>query len=114
MGAEEPLADAPSQTQDPPKRSAQPAAAPSSIVLPPVDVRRKKPPLLSFLLRMETLRRGFRVISLLALDFALLRRPTATLIVGGERGWSRLRRRWRDKDPGPLRTDLEPDRRAGD
>jgi hypothetical protein len=32
---------------------------------------------------------------LLALDFALLRRPTAQLIVGGERGWSRLRRWWR-------------------
>jgi hypothetical protein len=32
---------------------------------------------------------------LLALDFALLRRPTAQLIVGSERGWRRLRRRWR-------------------
>lgn len=51
---------------------------------------------------------------LLALDFALLRRPTATLIVGGERGWSRLRRRWRGKDNGSVRTELEPDRRAGD
>lgn len=34
---------------------------------------------------------------LLALDFALLRRPTARLMVGGERGWRRLRRRWRDR-----------------
>jgi exopolysaccharide biosynthesis polyprenyl glycosylphosphotransferase len=33
-----------------------------------VDMRRKKPPLLSFLLRMETLRRLGRVLSLLALD----------------------------------------------
>ncbi len=40
------------------------------VVLPPVDVRRKRPPALSFLLRMETLRRGSRVVSLLALDFA--------------------------------------------
>ena len=37
-------------------------------MLPPVDVRRKRPPALSFLLRMETLRKATRVISLLALD----------------------------------------------
>ena len=42
------------------------AAAP--IELPPVDVRRKRPPALAFLLRMETLRKGLRVLSLLALD----------------------------------------------
>ena len=41
-----------------------------SVVLPPVDVRRKRPPALSFLLRMETLRKASRVISLLVLDFA--------------------------------------------
>jgi exopolysaccharide biosynthesis polyprenyl glycosylphosphotransferase len=41
-------------------------------VLPPVDVRRKRPPLLSFLLRRETLRRGLRVVSLLGLDFVAL------------------------------------------
>jgi exopolysaccharide biosynthesis polyprenyl glycosylphosphotransferase len=35
-----------------------------------VDVRRKRPPMLSFLLRWETLRRASRVISLLVLDFA--------------------------------------------
>ena len=39
-------------------------------MLPPVDVRRKRPPALSFLLRMETLRAASRVVSLLALDFA--------------------------------------------
>ena len=73
MGAEPRLADAPSQTQDPPQRAARkPAAAMPSVVLPPVDVRRKKPPQLSFLLRMETLRRASRVVSLLALDFAAL------------------------------------------
>jgi exopolysaccharide biosynthesis polyprenyl glycosylphosphotransferase len=33
------------------------------------DVRRKRPPALSFLLRMVTLRRAARVVSLLALDF---------------------------------------------
>jgi len=34
------------------------------------DMRRKRPPLLSFLLRAETLRRLGRILSLLALDFA--------------------------------------------
>ncbi len=34
------------------------------------DIRSKRPPALSFLLRMSTLRRGARVISLVALDFA--------------------------------------------
>ncbi len=37
--------------------------------LPARDVRRKRPPLLAFLLQLETLRRLARVISLLALDF---------------------------------------------
>jgi exopolysaccharide biosynthesis polyprenyl glycosylphosphotransferase len=37
--------------------------------LPARDVRRKRPALLSFLLRLETLRRLARVVSLLALDF---------------------------------------------
>jgi exopolysaccharide biosynthesis polyprenyl glycosylphosphotransferase len=40
------------------------------VVLPPTDIRRKRPPGLSFLLRMDTLRRFVRVLSLLALDFA--------------------------------------------
>ena len=35
-----------------------------------VDIRRKRPPALSFLLRWDTLRRLARVASLLALDFA--------------------------------------------
>jgi hypothetical protein len=34
-------------------------------------------------------------LMLLALDIALLRRPTARMLVIGERLWSRLRRRWR-------------------
>ncbi len=38
--------------------------------LTPVDVRRKRPPLLSFLLRAETLRNIVRIVTLLALDFA--------------------------------------------
>ena len=37
--------------------------------LPDRDVRRKRPPFLSFLLRLETLRRVARVVSLLVLDF---------------------------------------------
>jgi exopolysaccharide biosynthesis polyprenyl glycosylphosphotransferase len=43
-------------------------AAPS--VLPDRDVRRKRPPGLSFLLRLATLRKALRIVSLLALDFA--------------------------------------------
>src|SRR5919107_4605936 len=45
------------------------APAPPRVVLPPTDIRRKRPPALSFLLRMDTLRRFARVLSLLALDF---------------------------------------------
>ncbi len=41
-----------------------------SYPLTTVDVRRKRPPLLSFLLRAETLRNVVRVVTLLALDFA--------------------------------------------
>jgi exopolysaccharide biosynthesis polyprenyl glycosylphosphotransferase len=40
-----------------------------SPALPDRDVRRKRPPLLSFVLRLETLRRVARVVSLLAIDF---------------------------------------------
>ena len=39
------------------------------VAMPARDVRRKRPPLLSFLLRMETVRRLARVASLLAIDF---------------------------------------------
>jgi exopolysaccharide biosynthesis polyprenyl glycosylphosphotransferase len=44
-------------------------SSPAPLVLPERDVRRKRPPLLSFLLRLETMRRVARVASLLALDF---------------------------------------------
>lgn len=49
-----------------------PPADPAPVVVPPVtqDVRRKRPPMLSFLLRMDTLRQVARVVSLMALDFA--------------------------------------------
>jgi exopolysaccharide biosynthesis polyprenyl glycosylphosphotransferase len=42
---------------------------PVPLALPERDVRRKRPPVLSFVLRLETLRRVVRVLSLLALDF---------------------------------------------
>ena len=45
------------------------AGVPAPLPLPGVDVRRKRPPFLSFLLRWETLRRLGRVASLLAIDF---------------------------------------------
>ena len=43
--------------------------SPASFPMPARDVRRRRPPMLSFLLRLETMRRISRVISLLALDF---------------------------------------------
>jgi exopolysaccharide biosynthesis polyprenyl glycosylphosphotransferase len=46
------------------------ASLPLESPLPEHDVRRKRPPLLSFLLRMDTVRSAARVVSLLALDFA--------------------------------------------
>jgi exopolysaccharide biosynthesis polyprenyl glycosylphosphotransferase len=58
------LAEAPTQTPHRPDTVRDTAP----IELPPVDVRRKRPPALAFLLRMETLRRALRVLSLLALD----------------------------------------------
>ncbi|WP_245602347.1 sugar transferase [Solirubrobacter soli] len=63
------MADAPTQIPEAPRTPSN-APARDTLVLPPVDVRRKRPPALSFLLRMETLRKASRVISLLALDFA--------------------------------------------
>jgi exopolysaccharide biosynthesis polyprenyl glycosylphosphotransferase len=47
-----------------------PTVVDESYPLTPVDVRRKRPPLLSFLLRAETLRNVTRIVTLLALDFA--------------------------------------------
>src|SRR5919206_4311634 len=63
---------------DAPTRPEQPAGEPLAGPLVPRpaigselrDMRRKRPPALSFLLRMDTLRRVARVASLLALDFA--------------------------------------------
>jgi exopolysaccharide biosynthesis polyprenyl glycosylphosphotransferase len=57
------LADAP--TEIPPRTP----PATTTVTLPSVDVRRKRPPALSFVLRMETLRRACRIASLLVLDF---------------------------------------------
>jgi exopolysaccharide biosynthesis polyprenyl glycosylphosphotransferase len=58
------VADAQTRIPEPPARE--------PVVLPAVDVRRKRPPALSFLLRMETLRKATRVVTLLALDFGAL------------------------------------------
>jgi exopolysaccharide biosynthesis polyprenyl glycosylphosphotransferase len=65
-----------------------PAAAPPTLRLPDRDVRRKRPPALSFLLRMETLRRLGRIVSLLALDFAGVGAAilTALVLKGAIRG----------------------------
>jgi exopolysaccharide biosynthesis polyprenyl glycosylphosphotransferase len=45
---------------------------PAREALPDRDMRSKRPPLLSFLLRWSTLRRGARVVSLLALDLGAI------------------------------------------
>src|SRR4051812_24751459 len=60
------VADGTTQLQETP---ASPPAPVAPVVLPPQDVRRRKPPMLSFLLRRETLRHACRYASLLALDF---------------------------------------------
>ena len=60
------MADVPTETQQRPHTAVRAV----EVDLPPVDVRRKRPPALAFLLRMETLRTTLRVASLLVLDFA--------------------------------------------
>jgi exopolysaccharide biosynthesis polyprenyl glycosylphosphotransferase len=58
------------QTEAKVGRSGAPArTGPAPRSVPPRDVRRKRPPILSLLLRLETMRRLLRVASLLALDF---------------------------------------------
>src|SRR3984957_15083941 len=69
------------------------ALAPSpQVALGERDVRAKRPPLLSFLLRWETVRRFSRVVVLMALDFAgvFLAIFTALLLKDVVRGQSRL------------------------
>jgi exopolysaccharide biosynthesis polyprenyl glycosylphosphotransferase len=56
-------------TTEAPERTSPPSPAPPFAER---DVRRKRPPALSFLLRMDTLRRVARALSLLALDLAAL------------------------------------------
>ncbi len=63
------MADAPTRIPASEQHSARDE---QQLVLPSIDVRRKRPPALSFLLRLETLRRVSRVTSLLALDFVCL------------------------------------------
>src|SRR4051794_5365026 len=57
--------------QDTEARTSQ-ALTPGGFPLPERDVRSKRPPWLSFLLRMDTMRQAARVLSLLALDFVAL------------------------------------------
>src|SRR3954453_6381747 len=63
-------------------------------MLPAQDVRRRRPPALSFLLRMETMRRLSRVVSLMAVDFAGLFAALMTalmvkeLVKQGDWAWS--------------------------
>jgi exopolysaccharide biosynthesis polyprenyl glycosylphosphotransferase len=64
-----------------------------SFALPERDVRRKRPPALSFVLRLETLRRAARVLSLLVLDLvgvagALFTALVLKLAIQGHLVWS--------------------------
>ena len=63
------MPDTPTETHRPPAHTVLSHNG-EVLPLPASDVRRKRPPLLSFLLRLETLRRAVRVVALLALDFA--------------------------------------------
>ena len=80
----DPVTDATSPEQAP--------APPQQIALGERDVRAKRPPLLSFLLRWETARRFTRVVVLMALDFAgvFLAIFTALLLKDVVHGQSRL------------------------
>src|SRR4051812_39095413 len=61
---------------------AEPAVRPGGVVLPERDVRSKRPPLLGFVLRMDTLRSAVRVVSLLAIDlFAIFAAVLTALCV---------------------------------
>jgi exopolysaccharide biosynthesis polyprenyl glycosylphosphotransferase len=66
------LADAPTEIEPPRPREENSAPLRDAVTLTSVDVRRKRPPALSFLLRLETVRRAARVLTLLALDFIAL------------------------------------------
>jgi exopolysaccharide biosynthesis polyprenyl glycosylphosphotransferase len=79
----------------------QPLPDEVAVGLPERDVRRKRPPILTFLLRAETLRRILRVTTLLALDFigvagALLTALMAKLAVQGHFS---LQAAWHDTRP---------------
>jgi exopolysaccharide biosynthesis polyprenyl glycosylphosphotransferase len=63
-------------TTEPPR----PVTSTGPLALPERDVRRKRPPWLSFVLRMETARRLLRVASLLLLDFAGVYLAVATAL----------------------------------
>ncbi len=62
-----------------PSQSAAAVALPAQVS--ERDIRRKRPPALSFLARASTLARGLRVISLLALDFAAVALAIFTALV---------------------------------
>jgi exopolysaccharide biosynthesis polyprenyl glycosylphosphotransferase len=70
------------ETTEAPERPSS-SSTPPSAPTPPLterDVRRKRPPALSFLLRMDTLRRVGRALSLLALDLAAIFLAIATAL----------------------------------
>jgi exopolysaccharide biosynthesis polyprenyl glycosylphosphotransferase len=88
------------EQQEMPETTNRPAGGVVSPALRDRDVRRKRPPVLSFVLRLETLRRVARVLSLLALDYvgvvgALLTALVVKLALGNSfnlsLGWDETR-----------------------
>jgi len=75
--------------------------SPVPLGLPERDVRRRRPALLSFLLRLETLRRVARVVSLLALDYMGVAGAvfTALMVKLAFRGQIDLALLWREARP---------------
>ena len=63
------------------RRAASAAAAALPAQVSERDIRRKRPPALSFLARAATIGRGARVVSLLALDFAAVALAIFTALV---------------------------------
>jgi exopolysaccharide biosynthesis polyprenyl glycosylphosphotransferase len=90
-----------STTQPHTRRTDEPRATAAPARLPERDVRRRRPPTMSFLLRQETLRRVARVLSLLTIDvvgvFGAL--ATALALKLAVRGAFNLRVAWHEAHP---------------
>ena len=71
----------PGATEAPERTPSASPVAPAPTPFAERDMRRKRPPALSFLLRMDTVRRVARALSLLALDLAAVSLAITTALV---------------------------------